>query len=201
MPSVWKYTRVSTAAARPRREVLKLGALMFAASFAPSLLCTTPHYATAHTHLPKTPEKTLRLYNTQTGEALRTVYWAQDVYLADALQAVNRLLRDHRTNEIRAIDPRLLDVLYTLAQTLETREPFHIISGYRSPATNELLRQYNSHVAEHSLHVQGKAVDIYLPGRSTSRVRQAAVAIHAGGVGSYPRLRSVHVDTGPVRYW
>ena len=208
MRRIWKSNRGSTKAALHRREVLKLGALAVAAGFAPSLLCTTPSYATAHERHPKTsqqqkklPEKTLWLYNMHTGETFRTVYWAQETYLSDALQAINRVLRDHHTNEIRPIDPQLLDVLHTLAQTLEVRESFHVISGYRSAATNALLRRYNQYVAEPSWHVEGKAVDIYLPGQSTSLIRKAAVALRAGGVGSYPRRRSVHVDTGPVRYW
>jgi uncharacterized protein YcbK (DUF882 family) len=102
---------------------------------------------------------------------------------------------------VKAIDPQLLDLLYGLSRLLDTNEPFHVLSGYRSPATNARLRRSNRRVAINSLHLVGKAVDIRLPGRQTAVLKRAAVTLQAGGVGYYPRKNVLHVDTGPVRYW
>jgi uncharacterized protein YcbK (DUF882 family) len=117
------------------------------------------------------------------------------------LRAVNYILRDHHVDETRSIDPELLDLLYDIGQEVDATEPFHIMSGYRSPITNAILRQHNPRVAEDSLHTQGKAVDIKIPGRSVALVRRAAMALQQGGVGHYPGAQFVHVDTGPVRCW
>lgn len=146
-------------------------------------------------------ERTLELYNVHTGERLRTVYWYKGKYLPRALKDLDRLLRDHHSNEVTRIDPQLLDLLHTIGTTLETRAAFHILSAYRSPATNAMLRQYYSGVAEHSLHIEGKAVDISVPGRGTASVRRAAIELQRGGVGYYPESNFVHIDTGSVRAW
>ena len=147
------------------------------------------------------PERALALYNVHTGERLKIVYWFKGKYLPTALKNLNRLLRDHHSNAITSIDPQLLDLLYTLGNTLETPAAFHILSAYRSPATNAMLRQHYSGVAEHSLHIEGKAVDIYTPGRDMAVVRRAAIELQYGGVGYYPESNFVHIDTGPVRTW
>lgn len=147
------------------------------------------------------PERALELYNVHTGERLKIVYWFKGKYLPTALKNLNRLLRDHHSNAITSIDPQLLDLLYTLGKTLETPAAFHILSAYRSPATNAMLRQHYSGVAEHSLHIEGKAVDIYTPGRDMAVVRRAAIELQHGGVGYYPGSNFVHIDTGPVRAW
>jgi uncharacterized protein YcbK (DUF882 family) len=147
------------------------------------------------------PERALALYHVHTGERLKIVYWFKGKYLPTALQNLNRLLRDHHSNTITSIDPQLLDLLYTLGKTLETRAAFHILSAYRSPATNAMLRQSYSGVAEHSLHIEGKAVDIYTPERDMAVVRRAAIELQYGGVGYYPESNFVHIDTGSVRAW
>jgi uncharacterized protein YcbK (DUF882 family) len=149
----------------------------------------------------RSPERSLAFYNTHTGQTLRTVYWLHGDYLSGALEEIDVILRDHRTGEIKSIDPRLLDLLFDLHAKLETNEPFHIISGFRSPATNALLRSSSGGIAKNSLHLDGKAVDIRIPGRAAGTLRQAAVALRAGGVGYYPRSNFVHVDIGRVRYW
>lgn len=146
-------------------------------------------------------EKSVAFYNLNTGEQLRAVYWSRGTYLPGTLQAINYFLRDYHANEVKPIDPQLLDLLYTLGKLLETNEPFQILSGYRSPATNARLRHHNRAVAVNSLHIAGKAVDIRLPGRSLLLVRRAALALQAGGVGYYPRRNTLHVDTGPIRSW
>jgi uncharacterized protein YcbK (DUF882 family) len=147
------------------------------------------------------PEKALALYSPRTGEGLKTVYWYRGKYLPGALRDISYVLRDYRADEVKPIDPQLLELLYELGRLLETRDPFYIMCGYRSPVTNAYLRQYNPAVAERSLHIEGKAVDIRLPGCHASLIRQAAVTLQGGGVGYYPGSNFVHIDTGPIRYW
>ena len=146
-------------------------------------------------------EKALSLYNMHTGERLRTVYWCRAGYVPEALSDINHLLRDHRTGDVHRIEPRLLDLLYRLTKAVDTKKDYHVVSGYRSPATNAMLRSHGHGVARHSLHMQGKAIDIQLPGCDTSVLRRAALSLRAGGVGYYPGPEFVHVDVGRVRYW
>ena len=150
---------------------------------------------------PRSPEKSLSLYNTHTGEGVNAVYWVEGEYLPEALAAVDHVLRDHRTDEIKPIDPQLLDLLYAIREELGCHQAFHIISGYRSPTTNAYLRAVRRGVAEHSLHMDGKAVDLRLPGWAAFSVRGVARDLRVGGVGYYPRSEFVHVDVGPIRYW
>ena len=147
------------------------------------------------------PARSLSLYNAHTGEKLRATYWCQGKYVADALTDINRLLRDHRTGDVKKIDVSLLDLLYVLRGELDSRQPFHIISGYRSVKTNNQLRKHTRGVAKSSLHTSGKAVDLYLPDRQLKTLRTAAVSLKRGGVGYYPDSGFVHVDVGNVRYW
>lgn len=139
--------------------------------------------------------------NTHTGESTKLTYWEQGKYLPDALAEINKLLRDHRTNDVTKMDPKLIDQLFVLRQKLDTNQPFQIISGYRSPRTNAMLRSNGRGVARHSLHMTGQAIDIRVPGRSLSQVRLAALSMSAGGVGYYPGPQFVHMDTGRVRRW
>jgi uncharacterized protein YcbK (DUF882 family) len=146
-------------------------------------------------------ERSLSLYNPNTKEALDTIYWSNGNYLGKALADINYLMRDRLTGEIKPIDTRLLDLLYKIGMDLKTRKPFHIISGYRSPKTNALLRKRYRGAAKNSFHMQGEAVDVRLPGCRLSSLRRAAFKLKVGGVGYYPRSRFVHIDVGPVRYW
>lgn len=150
---------------------------------------------------PPLPEKSLSFLNTHTGETIRAAYWDKGRYVPDALAGINRVLRDHRSGETHPIDPQLLDLLHALSRKLETRSPFHVISGYRSPATNAALREQGRGVASGSLHIVGKAIDIRLPGVDLADLRRSALALGAGGVGYYPRPDFVHVDVGRVRSW
>jgi uncharacterized protein YcbK (DUF882 family) len=146
-------------------------------------------------------ERILALRNLHTGEFVQATYWAAGRYVREGLSRIDRLLRDYRTDAVHPIDRRLLDVLGALHGRLETREPFEVISGYRSPATNAMLVATTRGVAPGSLHVQGMAIDIRVPGRPLRAVRDAAKALAAGGVGYYPDSDFVHVDVGRVRYW
>ncbi len=146
-------------------------------------------------------ERRLAFVHTHTGETLDLIYAGADGYRAQSLVKVNELLRDFRTSDVHAIDPKLLDLLHALARSVRSTEPFHVISGYRSPRTNSVLRAHSSGVAKYSLHMEGKAIDIRLPGVALARVRDQALGLARGGVGYYPSSDFVHVDTGRVRVW
>lgn len=139
--------------------------------------------------------------NLHTGENLRTEYWAEGTYHEAALAEVNHILRDYRTDEEHVIDVRLLDLLWRLGGALESGEAYHVVSGYRSPKTNEMLRRMGAGVAKKSLHIKGQAIDVSLPGRALATLRDTAKALRGGGVGYYPKPGFVHIDVGRVRYW
>ncbi|AVR88584.1 YcbK family protein [Thauera aromatica] len=142
----------------------------------------------------------LAFRHTHTDERLQLAYRDRRGYIEPALQRMNWLLRDFRTGDAVAMDPRLYDVLHALSLRCGG-DTFEIISGYRSPATNQALRKTGSGVARRSLHMDGRAIDIRLAGVATARLRDAALALRAGGVGYYPESDFVHIDTGPVRSW
>ena len=146
-------------------------------------------------------ERALAFVNTHTGESVSVAYWCDGAYRVDALAKLNRVLRDHRTGDVRDIDCRLFDLLHALRTDLDTRTPFHVISCYRSPKTNSGLRAAGRAVAEKSLHMEGKAMDVRIPGVPLEALHRAAVARRAGGVGFYLGPQFVHVDVGRVRYW
>src|SRR5579863_2557997 len=146
-------------------------------------------------------ERALSFSHTHTGETLSVVYFRDGHYLPESLGRVKNLLRDFRTNEEHTIDPALLDILFELQLKAHHNGPFEVISGYRSPQTNAALRSRSSAVAEHSLHMQGRAIDIRLRGFPTAKLRDIAIALQRGGVGFYPVSDFVHVDTGRVRKW
>jgi uncharacterized protein YcbK (DUF882 family) len=145
--------------------------------------------------------RSLSLYNVHTGESLNTTYCENGEYVPGALAEVNHFFRDFRANEIKEIDPRLLDLLYFTRSQLDTNKPFNLVSGYRSPATNAWLASMSEGVARHSMHMEGKAADVNLPGHQLSFLQRVALALHGGGVGYYPRAGFVHIDTGRVRRW
>jgi uncharacterized protein YcbK (DUF882 family) len=143
----------------------------------------------------------LRFVHLHTGERLTVEFFQAGRYQPEALGAANRLLRDFRTGEVAPIDPALLDLLYTLGERLGGAPTFEVISGYRSPATNAALHRRSAGVASGSLHMQGKAIDIRVPGLPLLVLHAQALALRAGGVGYYPSSNFVHVDTGRLRRW
>jgi uncharacterized protein YcbK (DUF882 family) len=157
--------------------------------------------APRHLFAASAPVRALEFAHTHTGEHLSIEYFGGGTYLPDALATVNRFLRDFRTGDVHEIDPSLLDLLHGLAQRTETSRPFQVISGYRSPATNEMLRHRSEGVAAGSLHMKGQAIDIRLADIPLSKLRLAALDVRRGGVGYYPASDFVHVDTGRVRMW
>ncbi len=177
-----------------RRQFLKLGMLVAAAGLLPF-----PARATLRDVM--APERVLALYNTHTGESIKTVYWAEGGYIPEGLADINHILRDHRNDAIKDMSPALLDLLYSINNAVAARQPFHIISGYRSPATNAMLAARSNGVVKHSMHLDGMATDIRVPGRELMQVRHAALTLQGGGVGYYPGSDFVHVDVGRVRQW
>ena len=180
-----QFPTVESRAGLTRRRFLGLGAVATAAAVVPSR-------ALAATEAARGRERVLSLFNTHTGERLRTAYCCDGRYQPEALKDINYILRDFRANEVKPIDPKLLDLLHELGGTLETDQPFHIISGYRSPHTNAMLRARGgdqSGVASGSLHMVGKAIDIRVPGVKLDHLRAAARSLKLGGVGFYPSLQ------------
>jgi len=151
--------------------------------------------------LAATEAKTLSLVNLHTGEKLKATFVENGRYVPDALQALNHLLRDHRTGESHKMAPGLLDLVADLTGKLDTRETVQIISGYRSPKSNAAMHRASSGVASHSLHMEGEAMDIRIAGVDLTRLRDAALSMQRGGVGFYPTSNFVHVDVGRVRRW
>jgi uncharacterized protein YcbK (DUF882 family) len=143
----------------------------------------------------------LFLHNLHTGDTVKTVYWENGRYVDGALDEARFALRDWRNGQQHAMDPGLFDIFHDLSARLETDQPFQIISGYRSPATNAAMHARSSGVASKSLHMQGQATDIRIPGVQLAHLRKAALSLGRGGVGYYPVSDFVHVDTGRVRQW
>jgi len=158
--------------------------------------------AQSRTLVSATEQYRLRLYHLHTGEQLDVVYKVGNDYIPSALDKLNYFLRDHRTGAIRPYDPKEFDLLHDiLAKLHRSDSEIDIVCGYRSPASNSYLRQHTQGVAQHSQHMLAKAIDIQVPGISTESLRDAALALHEGGVGYYYVSHFVHVDVGPVRQW
>ncbi len=146
-------------------------------------------------------QRSVSFVHTHTGEQLTATYFRAGKYDPMSLTRVNYLLRDFRSSEVAAMDPGLLDILFDLKVMADRDSPFEIISGFRSPATNARLRAKSGGVAEKSLHMQARALDIRLTGFSTKKLQQLAMSLQRGGVGFYNSSNFIHVDTGRVRYW
>lgn len=181
---------------RQMERLSRRGFMLFGIASA-GLLSTSPALAKIYT----SSERKLSFYNTHTTEEISTVYWADGDYVADGLQNLNRVLRDHRSGDVYPIDTELLDLLFVLRNQVESRKPFQVISGYRSPQTNAILHRNSSGVANRSYHMQGMAIDIRLNDCDLNHLHKAALALHSGGVGYYPGSNFIHVDVGPLRNW
>lgn len=147
------------------------------------------------------PDRSLRLVNAHTWEKLDIVYWSQGRYIPDSLSQINHLMRDHRANESIAMDISLIEDLYNLNQLLDAKKRIHVLSAYRTKETNAKLRARSSGVAKFSLHMEGRAIDLSVPGKTVKQVRNAALSMQSGGVGYYASSGFVHIDTGNVRNW
>jgi len=178
-----------------RRSFLKMGAsALLTAIFAhhPVLAAVGPR---RHDH------HVLSFYNIHTGESLKTCYRSDGKLIHRAVNRISHIMRDYRTGEIKPVDPGLLDLLHLIVMQARPHAPISIISGYRSPRTNAALRRVTAGVAPKSLHMEGRAIDIRIPGCRTTALRQQAINLRRGGVGYYPESDFVHLDTGPVKSW
>ena len=178
-----------------RRQFLQQAAALGAAGLATPLLSSQAFAAE------NKGERTLHVYNIHTGEMEAATFWADGRYVEEGLQALDILVRDHRANQAIAMEADLYQHMYKLQQMFGNKQPLHIISGYRAPETNNNLRQVSNGVAKHSLHMEGRAMDIRIPGVAHSDLHKAALQLRNGGVGYYPKSGFVHIDTGRVRNW
>ncbi len=143
----------------------------------------------------------ISMYSGRTGESLDTIYWVEGDYIKEALKEINHFMRDWRTDQVTSIDARTIDIAAASLRLMDVSEPYMLLSGYRSPQTNAMLRSKSRGVAKNSLHMQGQAADLRLRSRSVGQMFKAASACNAGGVGKYSRSNFVHMDCGPIRTW
>lgn len=160
-----------------------------------------PNTANAAFRLFSPKEKRLICHNRHTGDKLDLVFWDKKGYKGDALAQIDLVMRDHYSSKQVPIDLDLIEGMYQLSQTLNTRNSLEIVSGYRHENTNKNLRKKSKKVARESYHMKGKAVDIRVSGFSAFHLQTAVKKLKLGGVGYYPKANFVHMDTGPIRYW
>ncbi|WP_439110537.1 YcbK family protein [Lentibacter sp.] len=171
-------------------------------AFAATALVAAPTYSKAAGLLRGSGDiRRIKMYSSRTGEKIDMIYWVEGDYIKDAVQEVNHFMRDWRTGDVKNMDLRTIDIMAASLNLLDVSEPYLLLSGYRSPKTNAMLRSRSSGVAKNSLHLKGQAADLRLSSRSVSQMGRAAASCAAGGVGRYSSSNFVHMDCGPVRTW
>jgi len=171
-------------------------------AFAASALVAAPTYSNAFGLLRGAGDiRSIRMYSGRTGESVDTIYWVEGNYIKDALKEINQFMRDWRTDQVISVDTRAIDIMAAAHNLMDVNEPYMMLSGYRSPKTNAMLRSRSRNVARNSLHMKGQAADLRLKSRSVSQMAGAAAACASGGVGKYSRAKFVHMDCGPIRTW
>ncbi len=171
-------------------------------AFAATALVAAPTYSKAAGFLRGGGDiRRLKMYSGRTGERIDTIYWVEGKYIKDAVKEINAFMRDWRTNDVIDIDTRTIDIMAAAHNLMDVNEPYMLLSGYRSPKTNAMLRSRSRGVAKNSLHMKGQAADLRLGSRSVHQMAKAAAACRAGGVGRYSGSNFVHMDCGPVRTW
>jgi Uncharacterized protein conserved in bacteria len=171
-------------------------------AFAATAVVAAPTYANAFGFLRGAGDvRRIRMYSGRTGESMDTIYWIEGEYIPEALKEINHFMRDWRTNDVIRIDARTVDIMAASHRLMDVSEPYMLLSGYRCPKTNAMLRSRSSGVARNSLHLKGQAADLRLKSRSVGQMAKAAEACASGGVGRYSRSDFVHMDCGPVRHW
>ena len=171
-------------------------------AFAATALIAAPTYSNAFGLLKGAGDiRHIKMYSGRTGESINSIYWIEGEYIPEVLKEINHFMRDWRSDEAIKIDPRNMDILAVAHRLMDVSEPYMLLSGYRSPATNAMLRSHSRGVAKHSLHMKGQAADLRLESRSVGQMAKAATACASGGVGRYSRSNFVHMDCGPVRSW
>jgi len=171
-------------------------------AFAATAVVAAPTYSNAAGFLRGGGDiRRIRMYSGRTGERIDMIYWVDGKYIKDAVKEVNHFMRDWRTDQVKSMDLRTIDIMAASHNLLDVDEPYMLLSGYRSPQTNAMLRSKSRRVAKNSLHMQGQAADLRLSSRSVSQMARAAISCRAGGVGKYSRSNFVHMDCGDVRSW
>jgi uncharacterized protein YcbK (DUF882 family) len=171
-------------------------------AFAATTVSAAPTFSNAAGFLRGSGDiRRLKMYSGRTGESLDMIYWIEGKYIKDAMKEINHFMRDWRTNGVINIDARTIDIMAAAHNLMDASEPYMLLSGYRSPKTNAMLRSKSRGVAKNSLHMQGQAADLRLQSRSVTQMAKAAAVCRAGGVGRYSRSNFVHMDCGPVRTW
>ncbi|KJS45281.1 MAG: Tat pathway signal protein [Roseovarius sp. BRH_c41] len=179
--------------------ISRRGVLM---AFAATAVAAAPTFSSAAGFLRGAGDiRRIRLVSPRTGERLDTIYWIEGDYLKEAVREISLFMRDWRTNQVRNIDIRTIDIMAASHNLLDASEPYTLLSGYRSAQTNAMLRSRSGGVAKNSLHMVGEAADLRLGSRSVSQIYRAGVACGAGGVGRYSGSNFVHMDCGPLRTW
>ena len=172
------------------------------AAFAATAVSAAPTYSNAAGFLRGGGDiRRIKMYSGRTGERIDMIYWIEGEYIQDAVKEVHLFMRDWRTNDVKSIDLRTIDIMAAAHNMMDVSEPYMLLSGYRSPKTNAMLRARSSGVAKNSLHLKGQAADLRLNSRSVNQMARAASACKAGGVGRYSGSNFVHMDCGPVRTW
>lgn len=171
-------------------------------AFAASAVVAAPTYSNAFGFLRGAGDiRRIRMYSGRTGESIDTIYWLEGDYIRESLREINHFMRDWRNGEAIRIDTRAVDIMAASHTLLGADEPYMLLSGYRSPQTNAMLRSRSRGVARNSLHMKGQAADLRLSSRNVTQMARAASACNAGGVGKYSRSNFVHMDCGPIRTW
>ena len=171
-------------------------------AFAATAISAAPFYANAAAFLRGAGDvRRIAMYSSRTGEMINTIYWVEGDYITEALKEVNYFMRDWREDKAISIDTRTIDIIAASHSLLDAKEPYLLLSGYRTARTNALLRSRSRGVARKSLHIKGQANDVRLKTRTVNQIYKAALACNAGGVGKYSRSNFVHVDSGDVRTW
>lgn len=171
-------------------------------AFAATAVVAAPTYSRAAGFLRGGGDiRRVRMYSGRTGERIDMIYWIEGDYIKEAVRQITHFMRDWRNDKTRSIDLRTVDIMAAAHNLLDVNEPYMLLSGYRSPETNAMLRSRSRGVARNSLHMKGQAADLRMSSRSVSQVARAAAACHAGGVGKYSRSNFVHMDCGDVRSW
>ncbi len=170
--------------------------------FAATTVAAAPTYSNAFGLLRGSGDvRRIRMYSGRTGESLDTIYWIEGEYIPEVVKEINHFMRDWRSDATMKMDLRTIDIMAASHRLMDVSEPYMLLSGYRSPATNAMLRSKSGGVARNSLHMKGQAADLRLKSRSVSQMARAAEACASGGVGRYSRSNFVHMDCGPVRHW
>lgn len=183
-------------------ESMTIGRRALLGAFAATAVTAAPFFPGATAYARGAGDiRRLHFYSGRTGENINLIYWIDGQYVPESLAEINHFFRDWRNNAVHTIDPRTIDLLAAAHSILRVSEPYMLLSGYRSPQTNNMLRARSANVATNSLHLRGQAADVRLRSRTVNQIAQAAISCNAGGVGRYSRSDFVHMDCGAVRSW